>query len=156
MNKLYLYAAALAIVGLILTGTYYKGRWDEDTAWQKKWEKKVAAAKEEADKLEKTYQDKITEVEKDAKSKISALRDDLDRAGIAYNSLHDTARVYAARADKCSSASSTGNNRTSCTLLAHLFKESDTRAGALAETADRAIIAAQSCEASYSVLSKKD
>lgn len=154
MNKLYLYAAVLAVIGLILTGTYYKGRWDEDTAWKTKWDKKVAAAKEEADELEKTYQDKITEVEKDAKSKISALRDDLDRAGIAYNSLHDTARVYAARADKCAATSSPSSNRTSCTLLAHLFKESDTRAGALAETADRAIIAANACEASYNVLRK--
>lgn len=154
INKLYMFGAAVAVAGVILTGTYYKGRWDEDTAWQTKWEKKVAAAKEDADKLEKTYQDKITEVEKDAKSQISDLRDDLDRAGIAYNSLHDTAGVYAARADKCASTSATSNNRTSCTLLAHLFKESDTRAGALAETADRAIIAAQACESSYNVLRK--
>lgn len=154
LNKIYLYAAVSAVVVLILGGTYYKGRADEDNAWQKKWDAAVNEQKESADKLEKTYQDKITEVEKDAKSQISALRDDLDRAGIAYNSLHDTARVYAARADKCAATSSTSSNRTSCTLLAHLFKESDTRAGALAETADRAIIAAKSCEASYKVLQK--
>lgn len=152
INKLYMFGAAAAVAGVILTGTYYKGRWDEDAEWQKKWDKKVTAAKEDADKLEKTYQDKITGVEKDAKSQISILRDDLDRASIAYNSLHDTARLYAARADKCAATSTTSNNRTSCTLLAHLFKEADTRAGALAETADRAIIAANTCEASYNVL----
>jgi hypothetical protein len=60
--------------------------------------------------------------------------------------------VYANRADRCPAATSGSNNRTSCTLLAHLFKEADTRAGALAETADKAIIAAQACEVAYNSL----
>lgn len=154
INRLYLLAGLIAVIGIISAASYYKGRSDEDSAWKSKWEINVAAAKEAAEELEKTYKEKISEVDNNAKSQISSLRDDLDRASIAYNSLHDSARVYAARADKCSSASTTGNNRTSCTLLAHLFKEADTRAGALAETADRAIIAANACEASYNVLRK--
>lgn len=144
----------LSIITGIVVGIYNKGRSDENSDWQTKWDAAVKEAKESADKKESEYREKIIEVEKNAQTEIDIMRLDIERASIAYNSLHDSARVYAARADKCASTSSAGSNRTSCTLLAHLFKEADTRSGALAETADRAIIAAKACEASYNVLRK--
>lgn len=152
MEKLYGFLAFAAIVILASLGAYYEGRSDENEDWVEKWAKHAKETEDAAKKLEKTYQDKLAEVENNAKSEITALQVELVRAGVAYDSLHDAAKVYADRADNCAAPASGSGNRASCTLLAHMFKESDTRAGALAETADKAIIAAQACRASYNTI----
>jgi hypothetical protein len=153
-SKLYPFIAFAAVVLLVYTGGYYEGRSDENADWVAQQAQQEKDTKEKAGQLEKTYTDKIAEVEKNAESTIKGLQADLARANAAYDSLHDAAGVYADGVDKCPTSSGASSNRSSCTLLAHLFKEADTRSGALADTADKAIIAAETCKAAYNTLRK--
>lgn len=103
---------------------------------------------------EKEKTDAITQ----ATLKTDAARADLGRAVRAGDSLREqTARTLAAARGACSGATAgpAGAPASDAAgMLAELFERADERAGILAEVADLARIAGQTCEASYDSLGR--
>lgn len=154
------YLIAVAVVAAVLFGAYRHGVSTTNDAWQAKWDKAVAAqalaqsaAERRQREEEQRRQSEIEGVRNEANRQIEQAKADAAAAAVAANSLRDTAKRLAARADKaCSntgiaigSAPTTGPG----VVLADVLERADQRAGELAAAYDRARAAGIACERGY-------
>jgi hypothetical protein len=151
------YIAISIVVVSVITGSYLKGQHDSNQEWQIKWnDQELATAnamiKAEQDARIKTQelQRKIDEVAADAKFLEEKIQLDANVTNASVNSLREQARIYAAKANKCSSASTGGDPaKSSSMVLAELLDRSVERNKELAEAFDRSRAAGLACQAAY-------
>lgn len=151
-EKLIIAVAAIAIFVVYTLGVYGKGTKDERGKWELKLSAAEAAAEKSLREKEHELNSKIETLTNQARQDEKNYTASIDIANAAYNSLHEQADIYAAKADQCVSTTKRSDSGVSCALLAKLFREADARAGELAEAADRAIMAGGKCVQMYEVI----
>lgn len=151
-EKIIICVAAIAIFIVYTLGVYGKGTKDERGKWELKLASAQAAAEQSAREKEADLNAEIETLTNQARENDEKYKAIIANANSAYDSLHEQASIYAAKADKCAAPAKGSNSRASCALLAQLFGEADARAGQLAEAADRAIDAGGRCVQMYGAI----
>lgn len=153
-------AAVLALLGL---QTVRLADQRTDTATARKDLADYKAAQQEArilaDRAQRTEEQRraaaVAQEASDAQTRISALEDDVRRAGAAADGVRDAAAGAASRARARACPAATGPGQPGddpIGLLVDVLGRVDQRAGELAEYADRLRIAGVACERSYDAL----
>lgn len=155
-KQILFFVLIIAVLGFVrhtLKEKYNEGYKKANDEWVLATAIKTAEHEKKINELQKDLQLSNEKVQKDGKEKLESLQTALVAAGNAYDSLHNTANLYATRYRQCTngaSAADSGGKASSPTLvLAELFRRADARAGELAEYVDRVIIARDACEAAH-------
>lgn len=158
--KYLIYVAALAFIAVAGFTVGYK--WS-DNNWQTKWANAEAEASKAQSELiaaaVKKHNDRATELEKlnnDLKQQFADLEVSRRNADIAAGSLSESISNSVRRSSACNNPAATTAERaaaaTNITVLADVLRRADSRAGELAEIADRSRIAGLGCQAAYEKL----
>jgi hypothetical protein len=155
----------LALVVMLMAGTYHHGLSVKEAEWQSAWNERdtrdaeARAANEGTERAkEQAYQQSINKVIQDGQRTINQATDDSAAARAFADSLRGAADNLAARlaasqssGNSCTAAASKAAARASL-LLADVLKRADQRAGDLAEAADQARARGVTCERAYDAL----
>jgi hypothetical protein len=155
----------LALVVMLMAGTYHHGLSVKEAEWQSAWNERdtrdaeARAANEATERAkEQAYQQSINKVIQDGQRTINQATDDAAAARASVASLRVAADAIATRlaaseasGNSCTAAASKAAARAAL-LLADVLKRADQRAGDLAEAADQARARGMTCERAYDAL----
>lgn len=153
----------LIVAILLLACSAWAGYEWSDNKWQARWSNaETEASKAQSELIAaavKKHNDRATELEKinnDLKKQFADLEVSRRNAELAAGGLSESISNSVRRSSACNNPAATTAERaaaaTNITVLADVLRRADSRAGELAEVADRSRIAGLGCQAAYEKL----
>lgn len=160
----YIWLISAVISLAVLSGSVYLTHRLTDSAWQIEWDKRESEISKAENKAlkdkqaqEEKWQSEIDTARKEGREKEQAARADADRANASIGELRKriNALLANAAADYPATAGGGQTAGSAINMLADVLNKSIERNRQLAEYADKARNAGQTCQRSYEVIQRK-